>query len=424
MTRLVLTLLLVCSLAPRVSAQDFESELARLVADIDSNDWRQIQRAMAPLIALPKTSRERTRVVAALTPLLERRPGGRVHESALSLVWSQVSAAQVLALLGPEAEPALLLALSLEDESTHETASMALAGVGPAVIPRVFERLRTVGRRNTYGVDIILREIGDPGLPAMKRALEEDPSSDVRFVVAHALESFGEAEAAPLLIAALRGDSDPSVRLVAGRSLCNRSDAWPPAAPALLEALQRAQDPRVRRGLASLVGRLGLAGVPGIPEVGAGYRSAETPEDQEVYAEALISLGLSLRSRRQEVRWWTFFEVYLGPSLALLLFLVAWLLLAPRLGRSGLSAGAVAVKTLVIALVPAGLVGGAVYFALTRPWSEPFYLPLDREFLLTPEVVAGAPAMILGIAGWLAARWRPHVPAPPTPVDEARVGEA
>ena len=423
MTRLLFALLLVCSLAPRVTAEDFESALSRLVADIDSDAWDQIQGAVAPLVALPKTSRERARVVAALTPLLERQPTGSVHE-ALSLVWSQVSAAQVLALLGPEAEPALLVALSLEYESAHETASMALAGVGPAVIPRVFERLRTVGRRKTYGVDMILRKIGDPGFPAMQRALEEDPSPDVRFVVAHALEGFGEAEAAPLLIAALRGDSDPAVRLVAGRSLCNRSDAWPSAAPALLEALEGAQDPLVRRGLASLVGSLGPAGVPGIPEIGAGYRSAETPEDQEVYAEALFSLGISLRSGRREVRWWTFFEVYPGSTFALTLFLVAWLLLAPRVGRYGLSGGALAAKTLVIALVPAGLLGGASYFVLTRPWSEPFFVPLDREHLLPPDVIAAGLGLIAGIAGWLAARWRPHAPAPSPPADGERVGEA
>jgi HEAT repeat protein len=415
MTRPLLALVLLCSCAVPLAAQEkFESELARLVADLDSEDFDRVRGATAPLQALPKTSQERARVVAALTPLIERRSSADPHDLH-PLAWKQVEAVRVLSMLGAEAEPALILALSLEESTSYDLASSGLAAIGPQVIPPMFKRLRALGWKRMASADLVLRKLGAPAFPAMKEAIQSDPSADVRFVVTCSFAHFGEAKAGPLLIATLRGDSDPMVRAGAAQALASRSDFWASAAPALLEALETEADPEARRRLAGMVGGLGVAGEPGIPALGAGYRGADSEQTEKAYAEALTWIGKSFRWERKQVRWWTLLQIYLWPCLLLSVVVIAWLLLAPRVGSFGLSGGALAAKTLVVALVPAGLVGGGAHYVLTRPWAEPFYQPLDPEVIVTPEVLASALGLVVGIAGWVAARWKVHAPGPLPP---------
>lgn len=396
-----------------MAAEDFEGALARLVAELESLDDRRARAAAAPLIALPKTQPERARVAAALTPLIERLPPPD-YDASLSLEFAQEEAVQVLSTLGAEAQPTLILAMSLESPTAYRNASAALAALGPVAIPPVLSRLREVGWKKMASVDLFFQGLGKPALPAMKEALQGDASEDVRFVVAESLAHFGEAQAAPLLIDALHNDSAPSVRAAAAGALASHCDTWRSSGPAIVEALEREVDPEAHARIAEKIAWMSAKEAePAIPVLGASYRSASSEEQAEPYALALASVGSSWRMEKKQVRWWTLPQVYLGPMLLGAVFLLGWLLLAPRVGRYGLSGGVLAAKTLVIALVPAALSGGGAYYVLTRPWAKPFWLPLDRDLLLTPEVIASALAMILGIAGWLAARWRPHVPAPP-----------
>lgn len=410
MTRFpALAFFVVVLLAPGLaSADEFESALSELVKDLTSEDPTRVQAAVAPLIALPQTQAERVRVRKALSPVLADEPGDEIEWASEARERTQEALVDVLAGLGAEGEPGLLQALSLLNSEVQERAGAHLAARGPRVLPKVFAELRRVGWKKMICATTILIRLGPQIFQDLITALE-DPSADVRFVAVWTLIEFDE-RAEPHLVRVLEGDAEGEVRLAAAQGLLSVS-YWDKVEvhPAALSALEDDPDPKVRRGIAKYIGGLGRLAKPILPLLLACYREANSEEEAKVYAQSITRIGTDLR-RDEGLRWWTFLQAYPGPTFLLFLFLLCWYPFAPRVKRLGLTKQAVIAKTLIVALVPAGLVGGWVLFALTRPWAPVFFRP--RDFPLTAEVAASGFALAAGLAGWVAARWKLQAPEP------------
>lgn len=410
MTRFpALTLSVVVLLAPGLaSADEFEPTLRELVKDLASEDPTRVQAAVAPLIALPQSQAERIRVQKALSPVLADKPGDAVEWASEERERTQEALVDVLAGLGAEGEPGLLQALSLLNNQVQERAGAHLAARGPRVLPKVFAELRRVGWKKMICANTILIRLGPQIFQDLITALE-DPSADVRFVAVWTLIEFGE-RAKPHLVRVLEADAEGEVRLAAAQGLLSVSHRGKVEVhPAVLGALEDDPDPKVRQGITESIGGLGRFAKPILPLLLAGYREANSEEEAKVYAQSITRIGTDLR-HDEGLRWWTFLQAYPGPSFLLFLFLLCWYPFAPRVKRLGLTKRAVIAKTLIVALVPAGLVGGWVLFALTRPWAPVFFRP--RDFPLTAEVIASGFALTAGLIGWVAARWRLQAPEP------------
>jgi HEAT repeat protein len=146
--------------------------------------------------------------------------------------------------LGRTADPAvvddLFAALLDADEGVGLAARKALAGMGPAAVPRLLEGLTTDASRGEHGRQIaamLLLEIGAPAVPPMIEALR-DGSRSPRPPIAVMLGRLGDPAVLPL--AALLSAEDPELAALAARGLAEAGSAGRPALPALLDLLERA----------------------------------------------------------------------------------------------------------------------------------------------------------------------------------------
>jgi len=177
----------------------------------------------------------------------ELRPPGRVEKLFVRIGIARTQpvpgpadvrrAAQKLAVLGPDAVPALIRALGDDTEDVAQSATEALGMVDP------------------------------PAVAALAEALK-DPDADVRRRAAEALSSIGPAAAAvvPALIEALE-DSNPGVVRAAAHALGAMGPEAEPAVPSLLRAWWEAghgNDEDFWREIAVAIVAVGPASVPHI----------------------------------------------------------------------------------------------------------------------------------------------------------------
>lgn len=387
------------------AAEDFEASLERLVADLSSVD----SSVVATLITLPKTQAERARVAGALEPLFERgrepRTPGEDRHQGLAL--------DVLGSLGLQAKPALMKALARGDSPRSSRAARLLALLGAQILPEVFAEIRARGWERTQHFGECVLRLGPSAIPICARALESDPSPELRLALVTILSAWGQ-QGAPHVVQALERDSDPKIRQAAAGGIVDLY-RWreAPIHPALVKALESDPDPQVRLEIARMLAQVGVSGEPALPLLFVRYRAAESDEARKVYSGTLTRIGRDLR-RNGRLRWWVFVEVYAGPSALLALFLLSWYLLAPRVMRRALGGRGLIAKTLVVALVPAGLVWGAIFFALTRPWALAF---LPKSLVPVPGTLAQVCAALAGLVGWVLVRWRVHDAQAPTEVE-------
>ncbi|REK10748.1 MAG: hypothetical protein DWQ37_14970 [Planctomycetota bacterium] len=138
-------------------------------------------------------------------------------------------AAQRLAGLGPEAQPAavpLVEACGTEDESLREWVTAALEELGPppeAAVPRLAQLLADENLDTAYWAATLLGRLEEqaaPAVPQLAQALGEHHELAVRERAAWALGKIGSAAAAarhPLEAAA--GGSERRLATLAGRAL-------------------------------------------------------------------------------------------------------------------------------------------------------------------------------------------------------------
>jgi len=322
----------------------------------------------------------------------------------------------VLASLRAEGNAGLAKGLSLADPNLRRLAAQLLARRGLRGLQPALDRVRRVGWEQALGIDDLLVSLGPPAFPPLIKALRTDPNVEVRLA---ALNCFGRyhERMQPQCVWALENDPDPRVRRLAAKWITEHF-RWSSRSvhSALVTALESDPDPRVRVSIAGFLGDLGSAPAePALPLLFAGYRAAQSESDAQVYEQAFTRIGDALR-RKDRPRWWAVFEIYPAQSGALLLFLAAWYLLAPRALRRARKAPARWAGTLVAVLVPAALVAGAVYYVLQRPWSGAFSPELVLDI---PDTIVQAAAFVGGLIAWLRIRWGIQAPAPPPEPDSA-----
>ena len=194
----------------------------------------------------------------------------------------RASAAEALGTLGnPAALPALLTALSDENETVRRAAAAALDTLGdpdalPALITALSDENETVRRAAASALDTL----GDPAaLPALITALS-DENETVRRAAASALGTLGNPVALPAIIIALSDDVQ-TVRWSAISALGRLGEIA--AIPTLLTALSD-EDKNVRQSAAFALGRLGDLAIPI-------FLTALSNEDKIVRWPAAVALG-------------------------------------------------------------------------------------------------------------------------------------
>ena len=146
--------------------------------------------------------------------------------------------------------------------------------------------------RKREGAALALTQIGTTSkhcLPALKLALREDKSPNVRRRIVGAFGGVKREEVGPLVADisdALRRDADASVRAAAATVLGQLDAAAKPALPVLLGALKDA-DVVTRAASAEAVGRIGIEAASGAPDL----LSLLSDPDKSVRLYAAFALG-------------------------------------------------------------------------------------------------------------------------------------
>lgn len=274
--------------------------------------------AVAPLLA-DLESGDESRRVSAVMAMRELGPNAwpavPILIEALSdpLVPVRKGAAGALGGIGPAAAsavPALRAALSDPHRFVRSWAAMALFEIGPgarAAGPELIgmldsdaENLR--GRSWCASALPVVGADPDRAVPALRRALESDPSEEVRAVAVLSLERYGSEAARRDGIHALIEALDDRHWKVRGNAACALPEMGPEAGIALskLAVALRDEAPYVRGCAVAAIGELASL----TEEVGARAREL-TPEvealladgDPDVRARAERALGV-LRSER------------------------------------------------------------------------------------------------------------------------------
>lgn len=384
--------LVILALAPSLSwATSFEAELARIVRAIESDPYLQrYDPKGSELARLPQSPEERARVIEALGPILKEGAG----EPSDRRLQAQLLAIDVLAAFGKEAHPALVDALSSSSLLVHLEAGRHLTAAGPAAIPVILDAVRERGRRRYARCDQVLGDMGPAALGSLSAAMQ-DPSAEVRYCAVLALGDLG-APALPVLAQVLESDGDPQVRFGASLSLGRLGAPEGERFTILAAAWRRESEVGVRARIASDMLGLGDHADGTLPLLIEGYRSGGA--QQGFYAWGLESLGTHLRARG-DLRWGTPARVYPFQTLFLAVFLLTWYGWSLRRGAKDRAL----LRAVVVAAVPAVVVGGAGFFVFTRTWAHA-YLPTVLE--IPPELLALECATPAGLAGYLAARYR------------------
>lgn len=187
------------------------------------------------------------------------------------LVGVRKGAAGALGGIGPaaaDAVPALTRALADPHRFVRSWAAMALFEIGPAAKPASAALVRMLRsdaenlRGRAWCASAFPKLGSDPDLavPALKRALEKDPSEEVRAVAVLSLESYGLAATSRGATAALaEALADPHWK-VRGNAACALPEVGEAAETALsrLAGALRDTAPYVRGCAAQALGELGL----------------------------------------------------------------------------------------------------------------------------------------------------------------------
>lgn len=140
-----------------------------------------------------------------------------------------------LIVLGEDHIDLLVPAMRDSDGNVRNGAKDALVGIGPKVIPQVEQAAEDPDLLGA--VCEVLVRLGEPGVPALVRVLEEG-DQDMRMAAADSLGKTGSRTATPALVKATR--DIPAVRRIAISSLCTICD--PLSVGLLAEVLGHTRD--------------------------------------------------------------------------------------------------------------------------------------------------------------------------------------
>ena len=221
--------------------------------------------------------------------------------------------------------------------------------------------------------------------PAVAEWVERlgDPDPDVRRAAAVSLRRLGPgaAPAVPALARALRDDPDEWVCDAAAKAL---SEVGAPAVPALIEALREADRPEVRLASAVALSQQEAVAARAVPALIDALEDDAEPVRRQA-AKGLARIGAAAKEQGQ-LMGWVIPRVFWRRGLALLAAVSGWLLALSRFPRRR-PRGRARRAALVVggALVPTAWCGGAIMFTITQPARWPFsYLPDSPEFVVLP----------------------------------------
>ena len=287
--------------------------LIKALQDSDKQVWSL---AIAAITAMGPEAKD---AIPALLDGFGSR-GGRDREKRQAMVRS----AYALTRIGPEAISPLIKALSADDSGLRAGAARALGGMGPVAkeaIPALRDnfghgeisvRTEAVGALALIGPEAVapviealgwteplqrgsaalaLAELGavaksaEPALLQML-AKETDPGARAAALTALPKVSADPVKAAPLLVAAVKDDSEP-IRHAAINAIAATLALRRPAVP-LLAALLADANPAVSQRAAQALGRLGPDAADALPALLAGARAAN---GEAAFADALAQIG-------------------------------------------------------------------------------------------------------------------------------------
>jgi len=78
--------------------------------------------------------------------------------------------------IGPPAAPALIEALKQKHGFAHDSAVLALVGMGTKVIPKLIEAMNHENREVRWGVASVLNQLGEEGRAAVDNAVSASSS--------------------------------------------------------------------------------------------------------------------------------------------------------------------------------------------------------------------------------------------------------
>ena len=206
--------------------------------------------------------------------------------------WVRQGAAAALEKIGPAAEsavPALIAALKDDDEGVLGSAVLALGKIGPAAKSAVPALIAALKLGEQLSICLALTKIGSAAVPALLAALSDDDEEARKWVVLTLGEIGPAAEPAiPALVAELK-DEDEEVRRSAILALGRIGPAAEPAIPALVAALKD-EDEEVRRSVVLALGRIGSVAESVVSALIAALKD-DDGEVREMAASALARIG-------------------------------------------------------------------------------------------------------------------------------------
>ena len=296
-----------------------KAALPALIKALQDSDRQVWAFSIAAITAMGPEAKE---AIPALLDGFDTRGarGGRERERRQGMVRS----AYALTRIGPEAIPPLIQALSAEDNGLRAGAARALSGMGPLAkeaIPALRAnlghgelpvRMEAVNALALIGPDAVgpvgaalgadeplqrgsaaltlaqLGPVAKNAEPALLQMLAKETDAGARAAALTALPkiSADPVKTAPLLVAAVKDDSEP-IRHAAINAIAATRALRRPAVPLLVSLLTDA-NPAVRQRGAHALGRLGPDAADALPALIAATRAAD---GDAVFAGALAQIG-------------------------------------------------------------------------------------------------------------------------------------
>lgn len=206
-----------------------------------------------------------------------------------------------LALIGEDAVPALVAALSDAQKPVRQGAARTLTRIGNpeanAAVPALLEAFRDRRRGIRPWAGGALAAIGEDAVPGLTELLG-DNDTRLRLWTMRALVSMGPAatEAIPA-VAEMLGDENKEIRHLAARLLSKLSQPDDVAAVEVLARLLLSEDREFQLGGAAALSRMGSAVVPALLEVSRG----DNVRSRAASLAALCGLGTDAREALGEV---------------------------------------------------------------------------------------------------------------------------
>ena len=190
------------------------------------------------------------------------------------------AAVSALGEVGAEAAAAVpdLVALLPQDGPRGLHVVFPLSRIGPAAVPALIQALRGRDTDVRSRAAQVLGLIGPEAQAAAPTLVEvlRDPEARVRVRAAEALWQVAQDPTGVALLAAVLGDEDGVLRRDAARFLGQMGPAARPAVPALVEALRDADD-ATRVPVAEVLGRIGPGAAAAVPALAEALREPEDP---------------------------------------------------------------------------------------------------------------------------------------------------